>query len=440
MFKSIQYNLYIYTALLIVTVSATSICFYTGNSALAVIGIILIIIILLNLNKCYRRYNQNILFLLNALENGDSSFNFPETKLSVRDMEMNMMMNRVKEILANARKEVIENENFLSIILESVSTGIVILDDRGIVQKANRASLEMLGLPVFSHVNQLQTIDEGYPALFHGLRSGDRLQITPPNDREELQISLYVSQIRLKRGIMRIVTMNNIGNELQVNEMESWVRLIRVMTHEIMNCIAPIISLSDTMRFLHQTEGDIRKFRRDTIDAFETIYDTASGLRHFVDSYRKFASIPKPEKRIFDLRVLAEKIARLHEQALNEKNIKLKIQVPEQFQMLADENLITQILINLMKNAIDAIKADSGGKIVVSAQSTENNKTVLDVANNGAPISDEVLPYIFIPFFTTKTTGSGVGLSISRYIMRLHGGTLQHFVAANGMTVFRIKI
>ncbi|MDR0559435.1 MAG: GHKL domain-containing protein [Prevotellaceae bacterium] len=440
MFKSVQYNLYIYTALLTVSVSAASICVFTGHRIFAVAGIFVIFVCLLNMNRCYRRYSQNILFMLNALENGDASFRFSGAKLSVRERELNVVMNRIKDILANARKEVIENEHFLSIILESVSTGVVIFDDAGIVHKVNRGALNMLGLPVFTHVNQLHAIREDCPQLFLSLRPGDRLQIALATEREEMQISLSAAHIRLKRGMMRIVTMNNIGNELEMKEMESWIRLIRVMTHEIMNSIAPIVSLSETMRFLYRAGEESQKLRHNTLEAFETIHSTASGLIKFVESYRKFASVPKPEKRIFDLRVLVEKIFRLHETLLMEKNITLDVCVPETFSIFADENLIAQVIINLLKNAVEAIDADTDGKIAFSAQYTDENRIYIDIANNGKPISRDVLPHIFVPFFTTKADGSGVGLSISRYIMRLHGGALQHFVSSNGMTVFRIRI
>ncbi|GHT70178.1 hypothetical protein AGMMS50239_38170 [Bacteroidia bacterium] len=265
------------------------------------------------LGKCYKRYNQNILFLLNALENGDYSFHFSETKLSPREKEMNQLMNRIKDILANARKAVIENEHFLSLIIESVSTGIVIINDRGIVQRVNQSALDMFGLPVFSHVNQLHTINETYPRLFLDLQAGDSIQLSLPTEREELSISLHVSQIRLKRGMMRIITLNNIGNELEMKEMESWIRLIRVMTHEIMNSIAPITSLSETMHFLHR-DGHINPedLKQNTLEAFDTIHTTASGLLSFVDSYRKFTAVPKPEKRDFNLNVLIDKVIKLH--------------------------------------------------------------------------------------------------------------------------------
>ncbi|MDR0865150.1 MAG: PAS domain-containing protein [Candidatus Symbiothrix sp.] len=442
MFKSIQYKLYIYTALLIVATAGTTFAFFAQGYIYAVIGILLIFLCLSALSKCYQRYNQNILFLLNALDNGDYSFHFSETKLSSREKEMNQMMNRIKEILANARKEVIENENFLSLILESVSTGIIILDDRGIVQKVNQAALDMLGLPVFSHINQLQSINETYPALFHGLKAGDNLQISLATEREEQSISLRISHIRLKRGMMRVITLNNIGNELEMKEMESWIRLIRVMTHEIMNSIAPITSLSETMMFVFKDLKflkylkEFNKLKSNSLEAFETINTTASGLLSFVESYRKFTSVPKPEKRDFNLNALIDKVIKLHEPAIKEKNIELNILLPEPVIIHADENLTMQVLINLVKNAIEAVEPDNREKIVISAGKHEPDKFSLSIANTGQPIPAAVLPHIFIPFFTTKASGSGIGLSVSRYIMRLHGGKLQHSTSKDGMTVF----
>jgi nitrogen fixation/metabolism regulation signal transduction histidine kinase len=297
----------------------------------------------------------------------------------------------------------------------------------------------MLGLPVFSHISQLQSVNETYPALFHQLKNGDRIQISLMNEREELSISLRVSQIRLKRGIMRIFTLNNIDSELESKEMESWIRLIRVMTHEIMNSIAPITSLSETMQFLYRSgTANSKDLMQNTLESFETIHTTASGLLSFVESYRKFTAVPKPEKRKFILNSLVDKIVKLHESALAEKNITLQIQFPESLVVCADENLIAQVLINLLKNAIEAIDANSNEKIIISTDNDPDDKIVLNVANTGKPIPSDVLPQIFIPFFTTKSSGSGIGLSVSRYIMRLHGGKLHHFVSTDGMTVFQL--
>jgi nitrogen fixation/metabolism regulation signal transduction histidine kinase len=437
-FNSIRYKLNIYTALLVVTIAGTTFAFVHQKYILILPGIILITICLSGMDKCYKQYNKNIIFLFNALENGDYTFHFSETKLSTRENEMNQLLNRIKDILISARKEVIENENFLSLIIESVSTGIIIVNDQGVVQRVNRTAMNMLGLPVFSHINQLHSINETYPALFQQLKIGDHIQISLMTEREELQISIHVSQIMLKRGMMRILTLNNIGSELESKEMESWIRLIRVMTHEIMNSIAPITSLSETMQFLYQTGAvDSKALKQNTLEAFETIHTTATGLLSFVESYRKFTSIPQPKKQYFVLNPLIDKIVKLHESALAEKNITLQMLLPEWLNVYADENLITQVLINLLKNAIEAIEASSNERIVISAGCDPDDRVELSVANTGKPIPADVLPHIFVPFFTTKHSGSGIGLSVSRYIMRLHGGKLHHFVSHDGMTVFQ---
>jgi nitrogen fixation/metabolism regulation signal transduction histidine kinase len=436
LFKSIQYRLYFYTALLVLAVAGATVCLVAGEYLAAAGCVALIVLCFSMLEKCYRRYNQNFNFLLNALENGDYTFHFSETRLSSREREMNMMMNRIKDILTSARKEVIENEHFLGLILESVSTGIVIVDDRGIIQRANRTALDMLGLSIFSHLNQLRAVNESYPGLFAGLKSGDNVQISLATEREELQVSLQASQIRLKRGMMRVITLSNIGSELETKEMESWIRLIRVMTHEIMNSIAPITSLSETMLFLHKDPAaSPEALRQNTLEAFETINSTASGLLSFVESYRKFTAVPKPKKQDFNLNALVDKVVKLHEAAIRQKQIELVVSLPGPVTLDADENLISQVLVNLVKNAIEAIEEDGERKITISA---DLERPGIHVANSGKPIPADVLPHIFVPFFTTKPSGSGVGLSVSRYIMRLHGGKLQHSVSKDGMTVFSL--
>jgi PAS domain S-box-containing protein len=426
-----------------IAVAGTTLLLVIGKYTFVLPCLILILICFFHLKECYSRYNKNIIFLLNALENGDYTYRFSEWKSSIREREMNKTFNRIKEILENARKKVIENEQFLSLILESVSTGIIIVDDSGIVRKVNRTALEMLGLPVFTHLRQLQAVDETYPELFRNLKPGYIRQLTLSTEKEEFPVSLHVSQILLKKGLMRVMTLNNISNELEIKEMESWTRLIRVMTHEIMNSIAPITSLSETMTAVLKNFKDLKEFKElktNSLEAFETIYTTASGLLSFVDSYRKFTSVPKPKKESFNLTALVEKVVKLHEQAICEKNIEIKLSTDEPVFAVADENLIRQVLTNLVKNAIEAIETTGNERIEIIIYHQETGNIMLDIANTGKPIPPEVLPHIFVPFFTTKPNGSGIGLSVSRYIMRLHGGKLLYFVSPEQMTVFQLVI
>ena len=437
MFKSIHYKIGFYIVLVMLFTAGATYLVVSQNYLYLIPVVIVLLFILDAVNRQYRKFNQNIIFLLDALNNGDYSFHFPETKLSAREKELNLVMNRISEILANAREEVVENEKFLSIIVETVPVGIIIMNEQGSITTVNRIVLQWFGLYSLTHVNQLGRVDETYPDMFAKLRPGDSLQLTVANEREELQISLRVTEISFKQRNMRLISFSSIGNELEIMEMESWIRLIRVMTHEIMNSIAPITSLSDTLLGVLRAEpagsGNLRK---TTVEAFETIHTTAKGLSAFVESYRKFTVIPQPVIQPFPARELIVQAVNLHTQTAAGKNIRIQLVSQDDVVLCADKNLIMQVLVNIIKNAIEATNED--GRIQINFMQQHDGKTVIDIANTGQPIPKDVLPFIFIPFFTTKESGSGIGLSVSRYIMRLHGGNLLHSVSNEGMTVFRM--
>jgi signal transduction histidine kinase len=263
---------------------------------------------------------------------------------------------------------------------------------------------------------------------------------------------------------MKIITLQNIGSELEHAEMDSWIRLIRVLTHEIMNSIAPVTSLTDTLLSAY-TEADnypeevggedygsdqangndetslqseeAFSLRQDTIEALQTINSTAHGLITFVNSYRQFTGVPKPRLKPVSLTQLIEDTIALEVSEADRRGVKLSAELPEGDIVIAiDEAQIRQVLINLIKNAVEAIGVRSDASIRLVLKATED-KVILDVYDNGPGIPDDVLPDIFVPFFTTKEQGNGIGLSLSRYIVRLHGGTLTYF-REGGWTVFRL--
>ena len=436
MFKSIKYKLGYHSILMLTFSAGATWLFVSGRYFFAVFAAIVALTSLKAVYGQFRKFNSNIILLLNALENGDFSFHFSETKMSVREREMNMVMNRIRKILINAREEVIEKEKFLSIIVETVPVGIIIMDERGSITTVNRIVLQWLGLPGLVHTNQLRIVNESFPEIFLGLRPGSSTQINLFNEREELQISMRATEVNFRYGSRKLISLNSIGNELESMEIESWIRLIRVMTHEIMNSIAPITSLSDTMLYILQSEAssDGKDLQKNAIEAFETISTTAKGLSSFVESYRKFTAVPQPVKKPFPLRETLVQAVNLNTQAAAEKNISINIVPQDDLELYADKNLIMQVLLNLLKNAIEA--ANENGEIQINYHLNRNGKTVIDIINSGQLIPKDILPFIFIPFFTTKENGNGVGLSVSRYIMRLHGGNLQHSVSANKMTAF----
>ena len=436
MFKALRYRLWFNILLLVASVAATTWLIMGTQYLYCAFSAVVALVAVRNLFANYRKFNKNFIFLLNAIENGDYSFDFIEAKGSTRDLTRTL--NRIKEILSKARRETIENEKFQSLIVESVSTGIIILDQNNHILIANRAAAQLLGMPVLNHLSQLAQIDKSYPELLETLKPGDVRQIAVTTDREEVQISLRLSEIAFRRGTMRIISLNSIGNELEAKEMESWVRLIRVMTHEIMNSIAPITSLTDTLLTSYQNSEDESPNTppaESIVEALQTIRDTAGGLTNFVESYRKFTGIPQPSLAPIDAVRLLNKTLALESSLLKTGNIETEIVAPDGDWLLnADEAQIMQVLVNLIKNAAEAIGQEGKIKIVLSKS---NGKTIIDVCNNGQPIPDELLPNIFIPFFTTKESGTGIGLSVSRYIMRLHGGNLKHHTK-EGWTCFRM--
>lgn len=351
----------------------------------------------------YRKTVKKVVFLFDALDNGDYTFRFPENGKYDDDKLMNASLNRVKEILRHARDEQIEREKYFELIIDSVDTGILVLDDgRGVVLRCNKAAMKLLQTEVVTHVNQIK----------------DRLE----------SLSVRDAYTTLKGRRVRIVAISDIKGELANQEIDSWVKLIRVLTHEIMNTITPIVSLSEVM--LTQAEGG-RKAE------LEVINRTSKELVRFVENYRKFTHVPTPVPQLFYVKPFLERMARLAEQRMK-PGCTVGVDVsPEDLLVYADEGLIGRVVSNLLKNAVEAVGGD--GSVSMRAYTGDDDKVVVDVTDDGEPIPDDVAAHVFVPFFTTKKDGSGVGLSISRQIMRVSNGTIQLVQdRCNKLTTFRL--
>lgn len=355
--------------------------------ALALISILLLILYI----SLWRRYHRNIrkvAFLFDALDSGDYSFRFPEDKGLQDDRLLNAALNRVKEILQHARDEQKEREKYYELILNSVDTGILVVDEeRGIVLQHNSSALKLLGREAVSHVSQI---------------------------KEQLkEFSIRESHAVLKDRRVRILGFSNIKGELANQEIDSWVKLIRVLTHEIMNSVTPIISLSDTL--LNHAEGEQH-------EGLQVISHTGKELIAFVENYRKFTAVPVPQPALFYVRPFIERMEQLVRQTMPAAATTSVRVEPADLLVYADEALIARVVTNLLKNACQAIPDD--GHVDIHAYANEQEQVIIDVTNDGPPIPEDVAAHIFVPFFTTKKDGSGIGLSISRQIMRLSGGSI----------------
>ncbi len=310
----------------------------------------------------------------------------------------------------------------------------------------------MLGLDVFTHIKQLAAIDTRLMEILTQCRSGDKLQTRLSNERGTLNLSIRVSNITVRREHLRILALNDINNELDEKEIDSWIRLIRVLTHEIMNSVTPITSLSDTLLTLIQDseeqniKGEHISSEKETAEeirnGLHTISATGKGLLSFVENYRRFTRIPTPEPSLFYVKGFIDRMVELARYQYPDSHITFRINItPDDLILYADANLISQVLINILKNAIQAIEAGKvhEGIITLRAYCNESEAVLIEVSNNGPAIPEEIAEHIFIPFFTTKEGGSGVGLSISRQIMRLSGGSLSLHPGKETMFVLKFN-
>lgn len=430
--------------------AAIALCVIHGEILCIILSSLLLLLSLRWQWKLFRRHTQKVLFLLDAIENNDVSIHFSEHEDIPDNQLINQALNRVASILYNVKSETAQQEKYYELILDCISTGILVLNNTGSVYQKNNEALRLLGLDVFTHVNQLARIDTQLMNALTHCRPGDKLQTRLSNERGTVNLSIRVSHINIRHEHLRILALNDINNELDEKELDSWIRLIRVLTHEIMNSVTPITSLSDTLLSLikGKEEVNVDEISTDTEisgeirNGLQTISSTGKGLLSFVENYRRFTRIPSPEPSLFYVKGFLSRMVELSRHQYPHVRIDFRLQVsPDNLILHADENLISQVLINLLKNAVQAIESMDNttqkGIINLQAYCNESEAVIIEVSNNGPAIPSEIAEHIFIPFFTTKEGGSGIGLSISRQIMRLSGGSLSLHLSKE--TMFRLK-
>ncbi len=356
----------------------------------------------------YRRNVKKVSFLFDAIDNGDFSFNFSTTQGGMKeDKILNRSLNRIKLILQHVREEQKEREMYYEQIINAVDAGVMVVDSHDNILQHNRAALRLLGVDVLTHMNQVQS----------RLKSAD--------------ISKHETQALLKGKRVRIIALNDVRSELDNQEVDSWIKLIRVLTHEIMNTITPVTSLSETLLQKEASADDVRQ-------GLEVIHKTGTELLAFVNNYRRFTHVPQPQPALFYVQPFLQRMALL---CAHEVQVEV---VPKDLLAYADESLVAHVVTNLLKNAAEAIAEVASGDscfIRVRAYTDDHEAVVIDVTNNAGIIPDDVAAHVFVPFFTTKKEGSGIGLSLSRQIMRVSGGSLSLLQDKNdGLTTFRILI
>ena len=373
-----------------------------------------------------RKMRAKVTYMLDALEDKELNFRFDER--SLRGRKFNRTLNRLRNIFDKERHEIIEQEKYFGLMLDHVKTGIAVIEKDGRVTYCNKTALSLLGIATFGHIRQLRSVSDSLYASFRTIADGNEERASYYNESGKMTISLTASQATIGKDNVRIIAFNDISNEIAENEQQSWSKLIRVLTHEIMNTITPIASLSDTLMTFDGADDDIR-------NGLSTISESSKGLIKFVDSYRNLTRVAPPVKKAFYFKELAERVINLtREQTIMSGAICTYVEKSEDVLLYADEGQITQILINLVKNAVQA----EAKNIEITAEINLSEHIIINVTNDGNPISKESQEEIFVPFFTTKQEGTGIGLSLSRQIMRLHNGSLSLTKSDDHSTVFTL--
>lgn len=409
------YSMPVRTLLLIVGVALITLGIAEGKNILWVVGVISCVASVLVFRKMQQQLREKSWLMLEAIRNRDYSFRLPVAGFLGGERVLQDTLNRFGGLMSEQKQLMEQRERFYEQILSSVTSGIIVLDEDMKVVQTNPAAARLLGLPVLSTLQQLDRYGTEVPHVFRTLGAGERCNIQFSTSKGEVQLLVRASVMQLGDRTVRILALNDIRNELDAKELDSWIKLTRVLTHEIMNSIAPISSLSET--FLKRSDV----IGTPLYDGIRAIHETSTGLISFVDSYRKFSSLQKPSPEPFYLLDLLHQVEGL---TLVPENIALTLQIePAELMLYADPNLIRQVLINLIKNAVQAIGGHKG-RIHVRAYSSADEHVFVYVSNDGPAIPEAEAEQIFVPFFTTRSEGSGIGLSLSRQIMKLSGGTI----------------
>ncbi|MCB0504865.1 MAG: HAMP domain-containing histidine kinase [Cyclobacteriaceae bacterium] len=393
---------------------------------------VLLVVQVVSLLKYLHEPNNEVSEILNAIKKEDYSPEAPNQYNNATASQLHAAIGQL--VKQHKAKSSDKNEEFLFFknIVQHAGIGLIAIDAEGKVEVMNTAAKKLLQVYDIKYISELQSLSNDLVNMFFRLKTGGRDLAKLKIDGELVQLSVYAIELVLKRKVYKMITIQNINSELEEMEMEAWQNLVRVLTHEIMNSVTPISSLAATV------EGDLKSRelennaltleaddKEDLLSAVQTIQRRSDGLIRFVRDFRNLTHIPQPNFEPIKIKDLMEEINLLLSKELIEHQIGYSSSVkPDDLTIEADKALIEQVLINLIKNAMQAFDEETNRLVQVSAYKDDKGRPVITVKDNGCGIDEEAMSRIFVPFFTTKKSGSGIGLSLSRQIMRKHKGTL----------------
>lgn len=376
------------------------------------------------------RTNKDLSKFLDALKNNDFAVYFPTQKVGRLFSNLYGDFNTIINLYKQAQLEKETHKEFLNIAVNRLKVGIIAYDESGRLLIFNDYAQKMLEISPPRDWNTLLLRKHDLVRLMDRMKSGETTLWEAKVVEEVANLSIHIEEVTIVDQKVRLITFQDIRNELEQKEIESWHKLIRVLTHEIMNSLTPVISLTQTAKGLikEEVKPNIKEEGitavEDIHDALQTVGSRSTGLLDFVRNYRKLLKVPTPSRSAIELRTFCQELQQLFSPQLEEKGIDFILKIPNPvITFQADQHLLEQVFINLLKNAMEAVSTINKPRISFSVK-LEDQQLVFLIRDNGPGIPASVLPNIFVPFFTTKEEGSGIGLSLSRQIVRAHGGQL----------------
>jgi len=432
--KSLYYRLISRVIILVAAALALG-WILTGPAAdiLAVIPVLLLVATSVNIIRFLNRINRRIFYFFDALRNDDSSLSFPEADNSRIEHDLNQVLFKVNEQIKHISAENRKQELYFQALIEHAATGMFTLNHNGFIIHSNRLAKQLFGLEQFTHLSQLENVDHSLYTTVREIQPSQQRLVSPGDDTGNSQLLIKANSIMSGQEELMILSVQDIKYQLDEKELESWRKLIRVMMHEIMNTVSPITSLSESLSHYFYTGGKLKTPEQidagtidTTIRGLDVIREQGKGLINFVGSYQELTRLPEPVKKSFPIQHLMENIRIISATFPNAAITDFQYTIdPPELKLIADEKLISQVLVNLVKNAYEANEKQTQNKVVVISKIDQNGHPEIRISDSGSGIPKDLSDKIFIPFFTTKDSGSGVGLSISRQIIQMHGGSLK---------------
>jgi nitrogen fixation/metabolism regulation signal transduction histidine kinase len=411
----------------------------------AMLMAIIIILQLVDIFKFISQTNRKLTRFLESVKYSDFISGFAaDNRLGKSFKELNIAFNEVLEAFRKARSEKEEHWQYLNSVVQQVRTGILSFDIDGNVQLINANAKRFIGTSNIKNIKDLINLN---PKLYHAINSAELGKSELYKGPHEVYLTIQSTELRIRGTDVKLVTLQNIQPELQKQELEAWQNLTRVLRHEIMNSITPISSLTSTLREIldHDMERKDSHYElkeegaEDLKEGLSTIENRSRGLIKFIDAYREYTSLPKPKMSTIRLKDMVTHVAQLMRTELKKTAIEFHYECNSEYLTIqADVEMIEQVLINLLKNAIEALSETEHPKLELIGTYDENTVKI-DIIDNGPGIIKEAVEHIFVPFYTTKRTGSGIGLSLSRQIMQMHNGSITVESIPDVKTIFTLR-